>query len=128
MYRANHSLYYVGYAITSVPVRLVGGSSSTEGRVELSINGEWGTVCNDGWDFADAKVVCRMLGYPGVIGTAEVDTFGQGSGTIWLDNVDCSGYESSLSECTHKGWGAQRGCDHSQDVGVICSGKRILTD
>ena len=105
-----------------IVVRLVGGSSYNEGRVEVNYNGEWGTVCDDGWDDTDADVVCRQLGF-GTYGYSHNHSyFGQGSGPIWLDNVQCSGSESTLVTCVHLGFNVTRNCSHSEDAGVRCYG------
>ena len=82
-------------------------------------NGEWGTVCDDDWDDADAAVVCRSLGYSG--GTAFAKSyFGRGSGRIWISKVKCLGTESELGQCPHSAWGDHR-CDHTEDAGVVCT-------
>ncbi|XP_071819987.1 scavenger receptor cysteine-rich domain-containing protein DMBT1-like isoform X2 [Apostichopus japonicus] len=98
-------------------VRLAGGSTLYEGRVEIYYYGSWGTVCDDSWSIVDADVVCRQLG----LGDAE-DTrqFGRGTGRIWLDDVRCLGTESRLDSCSHRGWGVHN-CDHYDDAGVRCS-------
>ena len=44
-------------------LQLVDGPTNLEGRVEICINGVWGTVCDDGWSTYDANVVCGQLGY-----------------------------------------------------------------
>ena len=99
-------------------VRLVGGSTDLEGRVEIYHNNEWGTVCDDRFVSDDAEVVCRQLGLTG--GEARTRAaFGAGSGTIWMDDVQCDGGESRLADCQFGGWGLHN-CRHSEDVGVSC--------
>ena len=111
-------------------LRLAGGDSPTEGRVEIFHAGVWGTVCDDGWYEDEAQTVCRQLGYGGglSVGGRDLDArfFGEGSGPIWLDEVDCPAGEvdrggvSSLSSCGHDSWG-RNNCDHDEDAGVICT-------
>ena len=105
-----------------VAVRLVGGSSYNEGRVEVNYNGEWGTVCDDGWSSIDAGVVCRQLALGSSGHSYSRAYFGQGSGPIWLDYVFCAGSESTLASCGHLGVNITRFCDHSEDAGVRCYG------
>ena len=50
-------------ACTNGAIRLIGGSSSREGRVEVCVSGIWGTVCEDHWSSIDAQVVCRQAGF-----------------------------------------------------------------
>ncbi|XP_071504514.1 scavenger receptor cysteine-rich domain-containing protein DMBT1-like [Diadema antillarum] len=100
-------------------VRLVGGDDDSQGRVEVYHNGEWGTVCDDFFEQADADVVCRMLGFEGAISARCCAPYGQGSDPIWLDNVECTGTESDLAECSHNGYG-DHNCGHGEDVGVEC--------
>lgn len=44
-------------------VRLIGGSTASEGLVQVCLANRWGRVCDDGWGQEDAAVVCRQLGY-----------------------------------------------------------------
>jgi len=119
------------FTFSGVPVRLVGGSSYNEGRVEVNYNGEWGAVCDDGWSSIDAGVVCRQLGFGSLeraIYRAHLFGYGQGSGSIWLDGVTCTGRESTLARCGHLGVGVTRTCSHSEDAGVRCRGDTFGKD
>ena len=87
--------------------------------MEIFYNGIWGTVCDDGWDMNGARVVCRQLGFYAAVSAPHSARFGAGSGQIWLDDVRCSGSETSIINCQHKEWGVEN-CDHSEDASVIC--------
>ena len=120
------NLYY--YLIESnnfTYIHLVGDYGPHEGRVEVYY-GQWGTVCDEYFDIKDANVVCRELGYPRAVRYYGGAHYGQGSGPIWLDNLNCTGTESSLHYCSHSGVG-NRNCRHAKDVGVVCQGKAYFT-
>ena len=88
--------------------------------MEIYHNGAWGTVCDDDWDIKDAKVVCRKLGFVSAISAPYSARYGQGSGSIWLDNVNCTGSERSLTYCGNNGWSSHN-CRHYEDASVVCS-------
>ena len=106
-------------------VRLVGGTSVQEGRVEVYHDGVWGTVCDDRFTAEDAAAVCRQLGYPGGEARRRA-TFGEGTGTVWMDDVQCAGGEARLADCSFLGWGVHN-CRHSEDVGVSCGAASSLS-
>ena len=129
---------------TNGDLRLVGGYNYTEGRVEVCYNNTWGTVCDDSWDINDGHVACRQLGFSSGMSTTEqlhcwpipkyassiyffaaisapgYASFGQGTGEIFLDYLRCSGNESRLIDCPHRGIGTHY-CSHSEDAGVVCA-------
>ena len=104
---------------TQNAVRLQGGTTSNQGRVEICNNNVWGTVCDDFWGAPDAQVVCRQLGLPTTGAVALTTGFTNGVGQIWLDNVQCVGTETTLASCPHLPFG-QHNCAHVEDAGVRC--------
>lgn len=92
-------------------LRLEDGDS---GLLEICYDGRWGTVCDDSFDTLDASVAARQLGFSScTIGDAS------GDGTIWLDDLNCSGDEEQLGNCASNGWGVHN-CSHSEDVALTC--------
>jgi hypothetical protein len=111
------------YTFPNVSLRLVGvsnDSNATRGRVEVSLNGEWGTVCDDNWDLTDARVVCRQLGFATALAAIRSASYGQGTGPILMDNVHCTGEEKGIQDCLHNGW-KDNNCNHAEDAGVDCA-------
>uniref|UniRef100_A0A673VM13 Metalloproteinase inhibitor 2 n=2 Tax=Suricata suricatta TaxID=37032 RepID=A0A673VM13_SURSU len=101
-------------------MRLADGEAANEGRVEIFYQGQWGTVCDNLWDLTDASVVCRALGFENATEALGRAAFGPGRGPVMLDEVECTGTESSLAECRSLGW-LKSNCRHNQDAGVICT-------
>ena len=107
--------------LAGVPVRLQGPlSGNGTGRVEIFYNGQWGTICDLGWDMNEARVACRELGYKYAVRALKESEVPVGTGKIWLDNLACSGSEKNVSRCPHSDWGLGN-CNHSKDAGVECS-------
>ena len=88
--------------------------------MEVYHDGEWGTVCDDGWNLNDAQIVCSELGLGRAIYVRGNGFYGQGSGLILSGNLYCYGYQQTIEHCVIK---SHRSfiCDHEQDAGVKCS-------
>ena len=114
-------LIYTGYENINdtIQIRLVNGKDAHEGRVEILYAGVWGAICNDLFNLTAANVVCKQLGYPGAV---RVKRYESDSNQIWLDDVQCTGNETSIDQCSHNGFNIYD-CDFDNDqVGVECIG------
>ena len=105
-----------------LPVRLTGGDGSNHGRVEVLFSGTWRDVCDDTYAAAEqqafADVVCRQLGFTGT-GHQFLTSFGGGSNTPLMDDVQCTGSEPTLAQCPFDGWNREN-CSGIEAVGVRC--------
>uniref|UniRef100_A0A4X2L1N2 SRCR domain-containing protein n=1 Tax=Vombatus ursinus TaxID=29139 RepID=A0A4X2L1N2_VOMUR len=105
---------------------LVGGPSPCTGRVEVKYAGKWDTVCNAGWTFQDAKVLCRELGCGRpFLTTGSCSKDQQGTGDIWPGQVECQGSEASLSNCPVVRMETNN-CSHKDDTWVHCEERFAL--
>ncbi|XP_034022951.1 lysyl oxidase homolog 2A [Thalassophryne amazonica] len=107
------------YRVEQPLVRLRGGAMIGEGRVEVLKNGEWGTVCDDNWNIQAASVVCRELGFGSAKEALNNARLGQGIGPVHMNEVECSGFEKSLTECYFNHDALN--CNHEEDAAVRCN-------
>ncbi|XP_039568250.1 LOW QUALITY PROTEIN: scavenger receptor cysteine-rich type 1 protein M130-like, partial [Passer montanus] len=114
----------VGVTCTdAVELRLAGGGGPCAGRVEVKLQGHWGSVADDSWDMEDAEVVCQQLGCGSASGAYfALDRFGVRVGPISLVLVDCSGDEATLWDCKIRGWGPYNISIPYRDTAVVCQG------
>ncbi|XP_067273213.1 scavenger receptor cysteine-rich type 1 protein M130 isoform X2 [Pseudorasbora parva] len=107
--------------IGSENVKLVNGLDRCFGTVEVSYNGQLGTVCDKSWDMYNSILVCKQLGCGSAISAHGQALFGRGSGHVWL--VHCLGNESSIEKCIHTN---ETECNHNNDVGVVCLASSVV--
>lgn len=109
-----------GASCNAADLRLVGGASSFSGRLEICLDGVWGTVCSNGWDGVDASIACRQLRANATTLVTNIYYDGAESHQlIHIDEVNCTGHEDALAECQVAD---NHNCaDHTEDVGIICS-------
>ena len=142
-------IYYIIYNIYDIDpgmcdegtYRLVDGDIEQEGRIEVCLNGVWGTICDSNWNSVDAYVFCRERGYDGSIGksthimfpvyyiyffhlsapVAYTDSFfGDGVYPIVWSNVKCNGWEKSFDDCTKSTY-LNFWCNRVRVAGVLCA-------
>ena len=109
------------------------------GRVEICIEATWRPLCDQGWDFKDAQVVCKELGfspygittfiiicsiiklfyYTGALPTYNCYTDGQLS--LGITDINCTGFEEHLVNCSHSK-ALLYNCNSHDDAGVVCQG------
>ncbi|XP_019412015.1 PREDICTED: lysyl oxidase homolog 3 isoform X1 [Crocodylus porosus] len=118
---------YMGYETT---IRLSGGRSRFEGRVEVAVGADgeghlrWGLICGEGWGTLEAAVACRQLGL-GFANHGLQETWYWDASNVTemvLSGVKCAGHEMSLSHCRHHS--GHINCKNMGTrfaAGVICS-------
>lgn len=104
-------------------MKLVDGPHRCAGRVEFYDKGQWGTVCVESWDTNDASVVCRQLDCGNVHKITTMSEYGRGSGPTWIEQIECSGRESTLSQCPQRPY-VDITCNTTSVAGVVCTGKK----
>ena len=119
--KINHFSLFLFSVTTQIPLRLMGGNSEYEGLVQVYHDGEWGSICRDGFDVRDGIVLCRGLGYQYKAHYFD-GRYGSDDNYL-LENLGCQGNESSIDGCFPT-WGDVGFC--FGEVGIECIGKCCL--
>ncbi|XP_073726208.1 CD5 antigen-like [Misgurnus anguillicaudatus] len=104
-------------------LKVVNGSSSCDGKLQVLYNNHWGAVCHTGMGREEATVACSEIGCGEV---PRLQSFmASNYGPIWMDNVICTGKELTLHDCSFTGWGVSS-CVDGHFAGVACISKIIF--
>ncbi|XP_078059601.1 scavenger receptor cysteine-rich domain-containing protein DMBT1-like isoform X1 [Mustelus asterias] len=105
-------------------LRLMNGGSRCDGRVEIYYNHSWGRVQDSLWDLNDGNVACRQLGCGEAEAAYNSSKYGEGEGSVWVNDVRCEGNESHLQTCSKFTLNPNR--SDGIGVGVLCSEHKQL--
>uniref|UniRef100_W5LVJ7 SRCR domain-containing protein n=1 Tax=Lepisosteus oculatus TaxID=7918 RepID=W5LVJ7_LEPOC len=104
-------------------VRLSGGESHCDGRVEVHYNSTWGRLLQHSWGYREASVVCRQLGCGSVVQIYHSSVYETGDSAVCLTGIQCSGDETHLVNCSSP---QTVSCSAGQEVSLLCSGRSHL--
>lgn len=110
-------------------IRLLGGPTDLEGRLEIYHDGQWGVVCDNNWNYTTGgEVVCRQLGFGGVIWPDSDTWYGTSYSKYWIADVVCDGTEKSLTDCKYSESYSQPCSIRSNwQVSIKCTKKEMTT-
>ncbi|KAF0300654.1 Protein bark beetle [Amphibalanus amphitrite] len=111
--------------VSLAPVRLVGGRTEREGRLQVLIDNEWGTVCSRGWSILNAALVCRQMGWvlnplDWQMTRTEMPLEGLDS-RVMMSSVSCAPTDLDVTRCRHESAAElEHTCPHEMDVALRC--------
>ncbi|KAJ2949950.1 hypothetical protein O0L34_g11275 [Tuta absoluta] len=114
-----------GYVEPVVPIRLLGGRTQQEGRLQVKMEGKWGTVCNYRWNIVNAALVCHQLGLAlnpddWFLEPNEIPDAGK-TEDIVVSNVECTEFDNDITKCKAETMdNFENSCTHENDVGIRC--------
>ncbi|XP_060602666.1 scavenger receptor cysteine-rich type 1 protein M130-like, partial [Ruditapes philippinarum] len=107
-----------GYPLVITEIKLSGGNSTSNGRVEIKSMDTWGTVCDHGFGKNEADTICTMIGFPPAASFHHGAYFGEGSGPIFVDDLQCADNSTHINNCSYVTYD---NCFHFNDVSVVCT-------